>query len=323
MAVTEGARHAERVQAVVRDALAPAQSAIAASWRRSALLHGLDPDRPTPPPVVSDAELRAAKGEIGPLLDVSKAVLDRLFLTVAGAGCCVILTNRDGVTLERRGEAGDDHDFRQAGLWIGAVWSEAAQGTNGVGTCLAEQRLVTVHQDQHFRTAHTALSCTTAPVFDEFGRLAAALDVSACRGDLNTAMLGLVANAVAEAARSIETANFRRAFSPCRILVAPDELAGPSALLAVDGDDLVVGATRSARQALGVTDRRIADKLPTSDLFPHGARGNDDWLSAERGVILRALARAGNKVSAAARELGVSRATLHRKLKRLGVAAHD
>jgi len=36
----------------------------------------------------------------------------------------------------------------------------------------------------------------------------------------------------------------------------------------------------------------------------------------ERAVLQRALARAGGNVSAAARTLGISRATLHRKLAR-------
>jgi len=45
-----------------------------------------------------------------------------------------------------------------------------------------------------------------------------------------------------------------------------------------------------------------------------------DLAEAERGVILRALARAGGNVSAAAKALGFSRATLHRKLNRLGIS---
>ena len=52
-------------------------------------------------------------------------------------------------------------------------------------------------------------------------------------------------------------------------------------------------------------------------LTPGGAE--IDLLEAERGAVRRALARTGGNVSAAARALGVSRATLHRKLHRLGL----
>ncbi|MBX8828440.1 MULTISPECIES: helix-turn-helix domain-containing protein, partial [Brucellaceae] len=44
-----------------------------------------------------------------------------------------------------------------------------------------------------------------------------------------------------------------------------------------------------------------------------------DMAEAERGVIIRALARAEGKISSAAKILGMSRATLHRKLNRLQI----
>ena len=66
------------------------------------------------------------------------------------------------------------------------------------------------------------------------------------------------------------------------------------------------------------TDERIAAQLPASDLLTPGG-AEIDLLEAERGAVRRALARTGGNVSAAARALGVSRATLHRKLHRLGL----
>ena len=60
-----------------------------------------------------------------------------------------------------RGAAVDDPNFADWGLWPGTLWSEAEQGTNGIGTCLAEGRALTIHRDQHFHTRNTALSCTS------------------------------------------------------------------------------------------------------------------------------------------------------------------
>ena len=84
----------------------------------------------------------------------------------------------------------------------------------------------------------------------------------------------------------------------------------------MDRDDLVIGATRAARLALSITDERIAGQLAASEVL--GAGSVESGLTeAERGAVRRALALNGGNVSAAARALGVSRATLHRKLRRL------
>ena len=42
-------------------------------------------------------------------------------------------------------------------------------------------------------------------------------------------------------------------------------------------------------------------------------------VKAEKAAVIRALARAGNNVSQAARQLGIGRATLYRRMKRLGL----
>jgi transcriptional regulator of acetoin/glycerol metabolism len=308
--------HADRVQQAIASG-GSARSAVVASWHRSSALHHLDPADRAPPRRLSEREFREARERVEPLLRAAEEGLDRLRRAVGGLGCCVMLADRDGVPLERRGSPADDPDFRGWGLWTGAVWSEAAEGTNGIGTCLAEGRPVSIHRDQHFFTRNTALSCTSAPIHDHEARLAAVLDVSSCRADLTEALLGLIAHAVQDAARRIEGEAFRLAFPDARVLVAPGTEKSGGGLIAVDRDDLVVGATRAARQALGLTAETLARPRPVSDLLgvPDG-----DLDSAERGVLQRALARADGNASAAAQALGISRATLYRKLNRLGLA---
>ncbi|MEW6256123.1 MAG: GAF domain-containing protein [Pseudomonadota bacterium] len=313
------APHADAVYSTLNSAGAGAASLIAASWSRSLVHYGLDPDRDRPPERLSQAEFDAACERAGSLIDQSKAELDRLFRMVGEAGCCVLLTDRDGVPLERRALAGDNADFRRLGLWTGMIWSEASGGTNGIGTCLAESRPLTVHREQHFLTRNTGLSCSAAPIFDAHGRLCGALDVSTCRFDLSTATLKLIAAATIEAAQRIEASQFHAAFNQARIVMAETGRCG-GALLAVDREDLVVGANRAARLAFGLTDQRLATPFPANSLLRADAPGAMDDLSAgERGVLQRALARAKGNVSAASRALGVSRATMHRKMARLGL----
>ncbi|MBB2971788.1 helix-turn-helix domain-containing protein [Mesorhizobium sp. RMAD-H1] len=310
-------RHADRVQAAIASDAA-ARSALIASWRRSCNLHRLDPAYRKSPKRLSDAELNEARQRIEPLIVAAKSSLDRLYLAVGGAGCCVLLADRDGVPVERRGAVADDDTFREWGLWTGAVWSEDSEGTNGIGTCLVEKRALTIHRDQHFLTRNTGLSCTTAPIYDQEGNLAAALDVSSCRSDLTEGFANLISMAVIDAAQRIEMDNFRLAFPTARILLAPATEKSGRALVAVDADDLVIGATRAARQALGITADCLKKPLPVASLFGSTIEA-ENFADAERGVLQRALARAGGNVSAAAQLLGVSRATLHRKLKRLHI----
>jgi len=320
-----GNAHSDRVlEAVAKasakaDTAAPAVSALAASWRRSGHLHALDPATHAPSCRLTAAEIAAARERLGRLLAIAQGSLDRLFLAVGGVGCSVLLADADGTVLERRGARGDDATFESWGLWTGAVWSERHEGTNAIGTCLVEKRPLTIDRDQHYLTRNARLFCTTAPIFDEHGQLKAALDVSSCRADLTEGFGRLIATTVADAARMIEAENFRQAFPHARIMLTPDSERDINSLLAVDSNDLVVGATRAARRALGLSASALARPVPAGDLIP-GVRADGDGIdAAERAVLKRALARAGGNVSKAAKELDMSRATLHRKMKRLGL----
>lgn len=319
MGTPQDRTHADRIQSAIMTAGGAARSALVASWRRSAELHGLDPAELGSVRTLSDGEFRTAHQRIERLVSIAQASMDRLYLAVGGVGCCVLLADSEGVPVERRGAPGDDDTFYRWGLWTGAVWSEQSEGTNGIGTCIVEQRPLTIHRDQHFHTRNIGLSCTVAPIHDHQGRLMAALDVSSCRADLTEAFAQLISVAVIDAARRIEAENFRQAFPDARIMLAPSPDRTGGALIAVDKDDLVIGATRAARLAMGLDDAALAVPLPAADLLGWHADPREDMAESERSVILRALARADGNISAAAGLLGISRATLHRKLNRLKI----
>jgi transcriptional regulator of acetoin/glycerol metabolism len=312
--------HADVVFSVLSDHVSAAKSSVAASWSRSVTQFGLDPECNQPPHRLGQTEFNAAYEEIAPLVRLAQDTLDRLFHSVGDAGCCVLLSDRNGVPLDRRGKVGDDQEFRNLGLWTGMVWSEASEGTNGVGTSLTEGRPLTIHRDQHFMTRNIGLSCTVAPIRDEHGNIAAALDVSNARADLTPAIMNLVAAATCDAAQKIEARYFREVFSNARIVLGPDTVRGPGGLLAVNRDDLVIGASYMARRAYGLTDETLAHSFSVNDILaPEKGGAVDDLVAAERGAVQRALSRAHGNVSAAARLLGVSRATLHRKIARFGL----
>ncbi len=302
-------------EAAVAAALAKggaARSLIIASWKRSADVHGLDPSHRTRRDRLTEAELRALLDRLGPLVQAAGPTLDRLFQSVGSLGGCVILASDEGIPVDRRGRSAHDREFQENGLWTGTIWSEAAAGTNGIGTCLAEGRAVTIHRDQHFLTANIGLSCSSAPVHDAEGKLIAVLDVSTAGTATSEALSGLISNAVGDAVRRIESDLFHAAFPKARLMMAPGVDRAHGALLAVDGDELVIGATRAARLHFGLKGNLARKPIPAADLL--GLETPSTLQEGERAVMARALARAGGNASAAARALGISRATFHRKL---------
>lgn len=310
--------HADQVYASAQSTAAG--STVVASWRRCMTMHKLAPEQARLPDRLTEVEFRRARDRASPLVESSTDEIDRLFQTVGKAGCCLLLTDQDGVALERRGTRGDDKDFHQLGLWTGSIWSEASVGTNGIGTALAEERSVAIIRDQHFLSSNIALSCTTSPIRDHLGRLCGALDVSTCREDMDAITLSILQQTVRDSAIRIELNLFRRAYAGARFILVPTETGVNSALLAVDRNDLVLGATRSARAALRLTDERICAGVPAADLLQDGTGpDNEDLQQAERAALKRALSRASGNVSQAAISLGMSRATLHRKMKKLNL----
>lgn len=313
--------HADHVREIALSRSAAAKSAIAASWARSLTTHGLAPDAPHRDVRIDEAALVERRDVLGRMLAISNPVMDRLHASLGLAGCSILLCDTGGIVLDQRAPSSDEKMFRSAGLWQGADWSEATQGTNGIGTCIAEERVVTIYRDQHFHDSNTVMTCMGAPVFDEHGELAAVLDVSSCRSDLTQPFATLIAQTVADAARQIEADHFQSAFAGQRIVRGQGDGQRGAVLFAVNGDDLVIGATRAARQAYNLGQGAFATPRPAGDIFGDSAQRGIGLDSAERRELKRAIARADGNMAAAARALGISRATLYRRMDRLGLSA--
>lgn len=309
--------HADKVYSLTRQSSQAASSPVAASWLRCMNVHKLAPDQNLSPARLTDQEFREATEFSHLMVEEARDELDRLFMMTGRSGHCLLLTDGNGVVLDRRGSAGDDKEFRGVGLWSGTVWSEASVGTNGIGTALADQRASTVYRDQHFLSSNTGLSCTAAPIRDHLSRISGVLDISTCRDDASDITMSILSHAVRDAALRIEGNLFRRAFPSARIIMVG---SGYGALLAVDRDDIVLGATRGARLVLGLDDHRLAAGIPAADLLNEEPPSRSaDLLEAERAALRRAITRNGGNLSRTAESLGISRATLHRKVKRLGL----
>jgi AraC-like DNA-binding protein len=171
------------------------------------------------------------------------------------------------VAIDHRGNEQRASEFRHWGTWLGGVWSEDAEGTNGIGTCIAEARPVTVHQTQHFRTRHTPLSCSGAPVFDAEARLIAVIDVSSINPDLSARAHALTLPLVTMSARLIEERLFRERFRKAWIFALASYEDQPASLLALEQDHRLVGADRHARTRFYIDQQSIDAGITLWSMF--------------------------------------------------------
>ena len=263
------AQHAEDVYLVAQGNTPPIGiEPVSASWRRSATEHRVDPLSGEAPRILLPHELKDFREPLDELIFSAQEEIDRLYRVVREAGYTVLFCDTAGVAVEHRGDDTDASRFRYWGTWLGGMWSEATEGTNGIGTCIAEERPITVHRGQHFRSRHIDLSCSGAPVFDVDGRLIAVLDVSAIDPQLSERAHALTGALTATAARAITGRFFRERFRREWIVaVSPLEDGEPEMLLAVDGHQRIVGANRAARTSLLLGDQRLRSGVSLWTLF--------------------------------------------------------
>ena len=253
------AGHVEHVCSVAQGAAPPPGiEAVSSSWQRSVKKYGLDPVDSKAPRILTPAELKHFREPLDKLTSSAQEAIDELYKVVREAGYAILLCDSSGVVVAHRGEDARASEFKYWGTWLGGVWSEELEGTNGIGTCIIEERPVTVHRSQHFRSRHINLSCSGAPIFGVDGRLIAVLDVSAIDPELSERAHALTGALTLRSACAIEERFFREHFRREWIVaVAPPEGGAPGMLLAIDGNQRIMGANRFARTSLMLDDRGL------------------------------------------------------------------
>src|SRR5258705_779391 len=267
------AGHAEHVYSVSEGATPPPPIAVvSSSWQRSAHKHAIDPvDTTRAPRIVTPGELKDHREPVDELIFSAQEEIDQLYKVVREARYAVLFCDSSGVAVEHRGDDAQASRFEYWGTWLGGVWSEEVEGTNGIGTCIVEERPVTVHRSQHFRSRHIDLSCSGAPVFGADGRLVAVLDVSAIDPDLSEGAHALTGALTVRSARAIEERFFREQFRREWIIaVVPPEGGVTGMRLAIDGDQPILGANRAARTAPLLDDRGLRGWVSLWTIFEQG-----------------------------------------------------
>ncbi|WP_321365625.1 sigma-54-dependent Fis family transcriptional regulator [Pseudomonas extremaustralis] len=252
-------RHAQQVLTVARGqdlSHGPASDpSIARSWLRCLQDYHLDPALSVAPTVLEHGRLLESRERLHQVLQIAGSEMNSLHQQLSGAGHAVLLTDARGVILNCVTAPSERRIFERAGLWLGADWSEACEGTNGIGTCLVERQSLTIHRDEHFRGRHTGLTCSASPVFDPHGQLLAVLDVSSAREAVSRQAQFHTMALVNLSAKMIESCYFLRHFENHWLLRfhLQAESVGlfSEGLLAFDGEGRICAVNQSALNLLG------------------------------------------------------------------------
>ena len=267
----DGLSHVDCIDLVVRKgALVPGVEEVVTSWRRCLTAHHLDPEIQAAPHIITEKEIKDSREPLRNFILHAQEELDRLYAIVGPQQYVVLLCDGDGVAIHHRGDESRADAYKDCGIWLGGVWSEQIEGTNGIGTCITDQRPVIVHRGQHFRTRHTDLSCAGAPIFDPVGRLAAVLDTSSMNPQTTEQFLSLVMGVTKVSARGIEERIFREHFRHAwNITAAPCGVSDVALLIAVDNDQRILGADHIARRVFSLNDELLNRGVGLATIFEY------------------------------------------------------
>ena len=320
------------------------------SWQRC-LGMGMDPGRNITFEAVSQSRMRHLLEANQPLLKAAAPVIRSLSRAMANTRYFAILTDAQGVVIDVNGPV-DRQDPRAADIArVGVDLSERTVGTTAIGATLSELQPVWLHRGEHFFESTSVYSCAGAPIWGPDGRCVGMLDLTGVNVIEQPALKHLVAQSARTIENAMALARphhlLLRMNWPGRVL--GDDSDG---LVCVDDEGMITGLNRPAADMLGVPASGLPGlcssyfALPADTFFdaamaqtqpqevplwsglrlqvlaqlnrrqarsapsPQGVPLKD----VESALIRKAVDDARGNVMEAARALGISRATVYRKL---------
>ncbi|MDZ4279813.1 MAG: helix-turn-helix domain-containing protein [Hydrogenophaga sp.] len=339
-----------------RDPNAPAALSpwIDRSWRRC-LGMGFNPHQPIAFDAVTQSAVRNAIDANQPLLRAAAPVIQSLTRAMANTRYFAILTDANGLVIDVNGPV-DRHNPQAASIArVGVDLSERAVGTSAIGATLAELQPVWLHRGEHFFDATSVYSCAGGPIWGPDGQCVGMLDLTGVNVVEQPALKHLVTQSARSIENALALARPHRLLLslnwPGQSLGGDSD-----GLVCVDADGHITGLNRPAADMLGIAPLGRAGHctdvfaVPVESLFDaaraqrsatevplwsglrihlhaqlnaggeraplHGSGAAVPLKDVETALIRKAVAEARGNVMEAARALGISRATVYRKLMR-------
>ncbi|MCX6081712.1 MAG: ATP-binding protein [Chloroflexi bacterium] len=183
------------------------RSTIQDSWQRCAKLIG--PERTEVPVTISsDAGLLELISINKPFLKAAGPVIERLSNFLSGSGYIIGLADPKSQLLQVNGDKLPVTWLEHVGLIPGGNWSEAAAGTNGIGTALAVGHAVQVVGPEHYCDGWQDLTCISVPIRTPWnGEIVGVLDISGDYHLVRPFFTGILAAAALEIKQNLSNLN--------------------------------------------------------------------------------------------------------------------
>ena len=324
------------------------------SWRRC-LGMGFNPHQPIAFDAVTHSVVRNAIDANQPLLRAAAPVIQSLTRAMANTRYFAILTDASGLVIDVNGPVDRHNPLASSIARVGVDPSERAVGTTAIGATLAELQPVWLHRGEHFFDATSAYSCAGAPIWGPDGQCVGMLDLTGVNVVEQPALKHLVTQSARSIENALALARPHQLLLslnwPGQTLGGDSD-----GLVCVDADGHITGLNRPAAEMLGIAPPEHAGHctdvfaVPLETLFD-AARAQRSAMEVplwsglrlnlharlnaggermplegqgaavplkdvETALILRAVEQARGNVMEAARALGISRATVYRKLTR-------
>jgi transcriptional regulator of acetoin/glycerol metabolism len=321
------------------------------SWQRC-LTHGLQATAEAHFEMLSGAHMRRTAEANAHLVHTARPLLQGLGRAIVNTRYFAILTNAQGVVVDVDG--GIDHSDVRADLItrIGTDLSEAQVGTTAIGTALAELQPVWLHRGEHFFANTSHYSCAGAPLIGPDGRCVGMLDVTGIDVQERPELKHLVTQTAGRIENALVLSQ-KHALC-VRLNWPGNALGGEGdGMVCLDGDGWITGANPIARQMVTHMAAQGEHAMHASEVFGapyemlfdsarHSAgpieiplwsglrlqalplTQREDFQAPqtpprplrdiETTLIREAVSKAHGNVAQAAQALGISRATVYRKL---------
>jgi transcriptional regulator of acetoin/glycerol metabolism len=154
-------------------------------------------------------------------------------------------------------------------------------------------------------------------LYDPGGQILGAVNIATASTSFDRTLSSVLLGTLVMTSQRIESRLLRLAYPNALIVSLPATVGahGSIPLIAVDPDFNVIGATHAVRCRYGITDQALKTGISVGRFFPDIGVEEISLVQAEKVALERALNAADHSVSLAATHLGISRATMHRKLK--------